>query len=213
MWPPASCARATGCPGERELSALLEVSRGSLRQALRVLEQTGLIEARAGGGTYIRTPNAQALAGQMALALARHPQTYRQLFEVRQVLEPALARMAAERGDRTQLDAVGAILDRQAACVAAGGDIRATDIEFHYAINALPANEVALRLVDLINDLLRGGPRDIGREVPGALWLAEHRAVFEAIVARDGAAAEAAMREHLAHVALLAPLDEPLTDT
>lgn len=197
-------------PGERDLSTALQVSRGSVRQALRVLEQTGLIEARVGGGTYIRTPDPEALVRSLALVLAQHPQTLRQLFEVRQVLEPALARVAAERATPADVAAIAAILDRQAACVATGQDIKQTDIDFHYAVNAMPGNEVALRLVDMINDLLRDGTPDIGREEEPAVWLAEHRRIYEAIAHGDGGAAEEAMRAHLDHVARLAPLEEPV---
>lgn len=197
-------------PGERELSAMLQVSRGSLRQALRLLEERGLIEAKVGGGTYIRDPDPQALVAPLALVLAQHAQTVRQLFEVRQLLEPALARMAAERAGPDRVGQIGEILERQAASVARGEDFKASDIEFHYAINATPANEVALRLIDLINDLLREGAPDIGREESPAAWLIEHRRIHACIAAGDGAGAEAAMREHLAHVARLAPLDEVL---
>src|SRR5205823_8566028 len=120
--------------------------------------------ARVGGGTYIRPLDPQALVQTMALVLALHPQTLRQPVEVRQMLEPPMARLAAERAAPADVAAIGAILDRQASCIAAGEVIKATDIEFHYAVNAAAGNEIALRLVDMVNDLLRGGAPDIGRE-------------------------------------------------
>ncbi len=199
-------------PSERDLSAALHVSRGSVRQALRILEQTGMIEARVGGGTYIRTPDPRTLVQQMALVLAQHPQTLRQLFEVRRVLEPALAHMAAERATPADLAVMGAILDQQAECIATGQDIKKTDIDFHYAVNAASNNEIALRLVDMINDLLRGGAPDIGREEDPSVWLAEHRRIYEAVARREGRAAEKAVRAHLDHLARLAPLEEPVIE-
>jgi DNA-binding FadR family transcriptional regulator len=108
---------------------------------------------------------------------------------------------------------MAAILDRQARCVVAGRDIKATDIEFHYAVNAAPGNEIALRLVDTINDLLRGGAPDIGREEDPRVWLAEHRDIQAAIARGDGVEAERAMRAHLEHLASLAPLEEPVLQT
>jgi len=197
-------------PSERELSTALGISRGSVRQALRVLEQMGLVDARVGGGTYVRTPDPQALVQPIALVLSQHPQTLQQLFEVRQILEPALAQQAAERAPAADRTALGAILDRQALCVARNEDIKQTDIDFHYTINASTGNEVALRLVDVLNDLLRGGAPDIGREVDGSIWLAEHRRVYAAIMDGDGPAAAVAMHAHLEHITRLAPLDARL---
>ncbi len=197
-------------PSEREFSAALGVSRGSIRQALRVLEQMGLVEARVGGGTYIRTPDPQMLVQPVALVLAQHPQTLRQLFDVRQMLEPALARLAAERATPTVRAALGSIIERQARCIELGQDIKGTDIDFHYAINAASDNEVALRLVDVVNDLLRDGAPDIGRDEDPYVWLAEHRRIHDSIARGDGAGAEEAMRAHLVHIARLAPLEDAL---
>lgn len=199
-------------PAERELSAALGVSRGSVRQALRVLEQTGLIEARVGGGTYIRTPDPQALVQPMALVLAQHPQTLRQLFEVRQMFEPVLARLAAERATAADVAVLGEVLDRQARCVDLRQDIKQTDIDFHYTINAVSGNEIALRLIDMVNDLLRGGAPDIGREEDPKVWLAEHRRIYEAIARGAGVEAEQAMCAHLDHLTRLAPLEEPVVE-
>src|SRR5215510_7143472 len=89
------------CPGdrlppERELAARLQVSRASVREALRSLELQGLLSSRQGSGTFIAAVSQEELLRAFA-RLAEEGQTLRDIFELRLLLEPPIAALAARR--------------------------------------------------------------------------------------------------------------------
>src|SRR2546421_10032561 len=90
-------------PSERVLAEQFQVSRASVREALRSLELLGVTESRPGGGTFIRQASPDALLRPLA-ALAR-AHDMRDILEVRELLEPALAGLAAERATGADVEA------------------------------------------------------------------------------------------------------------
>src|SRR5438093_575436 len=82
---------------ERELSLAFDVSRASVREAIRTLESRGLVEGRHGRGTFVRAPSVEALVQIPAGPVPVTEEGVRQLFQVRELLEPGIARHAAER--------------------------------------------------------------------------------------------------------------------
>jgi len=96
-------------PAERELAHTLSVSRSAVREGIRALESLGIVEARAGQGTFVAPPQRDAITN----SLFRARDTQRKLFEVRRVLEPGLAGLAARRARPEQLEKMRAILDDQ----------------------------------------------------------------------------------------------------
>src|SRR6266571_2736546 len=82
-------------PPERELAEKFVVSRTSVREALRALESLGLIEIRAGEGTFVRQVSVDALVGPLALMMTSQREAIGELFEARRVLEPAIVALAA----------------------------------------------------------------------------------------------------------------------
>src|SRR5262245_3230647 len=142
-------------PPERELAELFKASRNSVRDAIRVLEQMGLIDSRQGDGTYIRTVTADEMTVPLALCLLQSRTQMRELWEVRRVLEPALAEVAAARITPDELDELEAILDVQRRKVGAGLLALEEDAAFHYGIAQATGNGVMLRVMDTLVDLLR----------------------------------------------------------
>src|SRR5215475_10006899 len=121
-------------PPERELAELFKASRNSVRDAIRVLEQMGLIESRQGDGTYVRSVSPEELAEPLALMLLQSRTQMRELWEVRRVLEPALAEFAASRITDEELDELETILEAQRRKVEAGYIPLEEDTAFHYGI-------------------------------------------------------------------------------
>src|SRR5215212_9830282 len=85
----------TQLPPERELAERLRVSRTSVREALRVLEMQGMLETRQGGGTFVRSADTEALIAPLAAAILQGRREMSQILEVRELLEPGIARLAA----------------------------------------------------------------------------------------------------------------------
>jgi GntR family transcriptional regulator, galactonate operon transcriptional repressor len=183
-----------------ELEAELGVSRTVLREALKVLTAKGLVDARQKRGTFVRPRvdwhllDAEVLRWQ----LAGQPQgeLLSQLAEVRSIVEPAGARLAAQRRDEDDLAALGEALDAMTESDPASAAAVEADLSFHAALLAASHNELLIRMEAMIEvglaarDMLvhTGHGGSVRDPVPA------HRAVFEATRDGDPDAAERAMR-------------------
>ena len=196
-------------PPERDLADLFGVSRTSVRDAIRVLEMQGLVEPRHGEGTVVRQVPVDSIVRPLADALVASKDLTADLFDMRKMLEPPLARAAALRATAEDLRALQEILVHQTNLVRGGEIAIAEDTAFHYRIATAAKNQVVLRVMDVVMDLLRES-RTRSLQVPGraARSVAGHRRIFAAIQARDAAAAAEAMREHIEEIESLQPLRE-----
>lgn len=174
------------------------VSRTSVRDAIRVLETQGLVEARHGEGTVVRKIPIDAIITPLADALSATKNLTADLFDMRKMLEPPLARAAAFRATDEDVRALEEILERQAQRVDAGEIAIAEDNAFHYHIAAAAKNEVVLRTIDILMDLLRES-RVRSLQTPGRAEksLAGHRRILAAIRRRDPEGAVESMRAHI----------------
>lgn len=188
-------------PPERELAEMLQVSRGSLRDAIRTLELMGLVEPRQGEGTVVCDPSAKSLINPLATVLPRQRKLVGELLEFRRMIEPTLAGRAAQNASDEELAYMEDILRRQKQKVERGELAIEEDSEFHYAIAEAAKNSVVLKVLDAFMDLLRE-TRERSLQLEGRLQrsFAGHRRVLDAIRAHDATAAEEAMRRHIDEV-------------
>ncbi|KAB0677712.1 FadR/GntR family transcriptional regulator [Aureimonas leprariae] len=185
--------------GEIEASNKLAVSRGAYREALRVLAAKGLVESRTKTGTRVTPRSRWRLLDPDVLGWffeTAEPDIafIRALFELRQIVEPSAAALAAERRGAQDLARLKAAVDAMERFTFADERGRQADRTFHDAILRATGNEILANLGDGIGAAVRWttlfkarfalAPRD---PVP------EHRGVFDAIAAGDGAEARARM--------------------
>jgi len=188
-------------PSERELVRMFGVSRSSIRDAIRKLELLGLVEPRQGAGTVVREPSPDSLSTPLAGVLLQKRKMIGELLDFRKMLEPPLARRAALHVSPEQIDRLEEILRRQEAKLDLGDLAVDEDSEFHYAIALAAENGVALKVVDVLMDLLRKTrERTLQTEGRQAKSLAGHRRILAALKRSDAVAAEAAMRRHLSEI-------------
>ncbi len=185
-------------PSERELAELLQVSRSSIRDAIRSMELMGLVEPRQGAGTIVRERPADAAINPFADALKRRQELVSELLDFRKMLEPGLAARAATHVSPDELLEMEEILQRQEATLLLGEPAIEEDAAFHYSVALASGNSVVLKVLDLLMDLLRD-TRQRSLQVPGRQQksLAGHRRILAAIKRHDGEAAKYAMRRHL----------------
>lgn len=188
-------------PPERELVEMFQVSRSSLRDAIRALELMGLVEARQGEGTVVRKPSSDSLINPIAAMLLQERELVSELLEFRAMIEPALARRAATYVSAEDLKHLKNILRRQKEKVDRRELAIEEDSEFHYAIAKIAKNSVVLKVLDTFMDLLRES-REKSLQVEGRLQrsLAGHRQILQAIERHDPSAAETAMRRHIEEI-------------
>ena len=189
-------------PAERELAIRFGVSRTAVREAVKALREKGLVEAYSGRGTFITDGTSQAVRQSFDLMVKiGQPEGSTDLAEVRSILEPEIAALAAERAeesDRATLREAVAVMDRS--LKDADAYIEA-DLDFHLALAEAAANPLILSLIDSIVGLLReqrlrifqveGGPQR------GQI---HHKRILEGMEKRDAKMARDAMKAHLEQV-------------
>lgn len=193
-----SLAEGDKLPTEEELARRFGVSRPVVRESLSRLGSDGLIVTRQGSGSYVRTRPAERLVQYLpgeALAPAIG------IFEIRAVLEPAAAALAAQRRTTEQLATLEAHFE--AIRIAAQGKAPAqqSDHDFHNAIMAATNNPFFAEAYGAVAAVILQGMRaglalSRGPELP-VTDVEEHANILRAIRARDEKAAELAMRWHL----------------
>jgi len=188
-------------PSERELAEMLQVSRSSIRDAIRGLELMGLVEPRQGAGTIVRELSAESVVNPFANSLKHQRDQVSELLDFRKMLEPPLAARAATHATDDEIAEMEEILQRQETKMALGEAAVAEDTEFHYSIALASGNTVVLKVLDVVMDLLRE-TRERSLQVEGRAQrsLAGHRIILAAIKRRDAESAKAAMRRHVEDV-------------
>ncbi len=185
-------------PPERELAERFRVSRTSVREALRALEMQGIIESRQGGGTFVRSADTEALVPPLAAAILRGRREMAEVLEVRELIEPGIARLAAMRATPEAVAELEQTLERQRDAIAHDRPFVDEDTAFHYTLARAADNHILLRLHNVILDVLRESRQTYlhVRDRP-QMSLRGHEAILAAVRLNDG---DAAQRASLAHI-------------
>jgi GntR family transcriptional repressor for pyruvate dehydrogenase complex len=191
----------TRLPSERLLAEQLKVSRSSVREAIRSLELQGLVVSRRGSGTFINTDNLDSVVALIATTLSSGGETLRDIFEVRHLMEPQIAAVAAQRADQEEVRHLGNILEEQRKQISEGETGVDADTAFHFALASATHNRALLKVVSAVEDILRLS-RDQYLQEPGRprRSLASHRRILEMLRAGDAEGARQAMEQHLTSV-------------
>lgn len=185
-------------PSERQLAARFGVSRPTVREALSILESRGLVVTRKGSGTFVAA--GEALDG--ASGAARDVRAA-ELMETRLLLEVAIVRLAAKRARSSpeRLEEVRAGVEALERAAHAERPPLVLDREFHRAVARLTGNEYLLGLVEpmweTMGEVLAGTLPERWSAEHTRRTAAEHRAVYEALLAGDAELAAFAMERHL----------------
>jgi GntR family transcriptional repressor for pyruvate dehydrogenase complex len=185
-------------PPERRLVEMFQVSRSSIRDAIRRLELMGLVEPRQGTGTVVRDLFVHPSNNLLADVLRHKRELITELLDVRCILEPALAARAALRVSPAEIAELEDILRRQEEKIRKGESTVEEDSEFHYNIALATNNTVILKVLDVLMEQLRDTrERSLQTEGRPRKSLNGHRLILAALKRRDAPACEAAMTRHL----------------
>lgn len=195
-------------PSERELAETFRVSRTSVREAIKTLETEGFVVTRPGSGTFIAAVNVEALIPPLASLLSRGKDALLDLFEMRCLVEPGIAALAAERATPADILRLKEIFQEQERQIQGGASGVDTDAEFHFAIGQATHNPALQRLVSAIIGILKP-IREQALQTPGRAHksLAFHRELLVAIERHDPVLARHTMQRHIETVeeSVLAP--------
>ncbi|AGA69783.1 transcriptional regulator [Desulfitobacterium dichloroeliminans LMG P-21439] len=192
-------------PSERDLVERLQVSRASIREALSALELMGLLEVRSGEGTFVRKLRSESVVAPLAWMLTMEKVTVIELLEIRKILEVQAVGIAAERAEEKDINDLSAALDDLRADLSSPTSDGSADHRFHYAITRATKNNIMIRLMDTISDLMKYVLKTSrsklyeGKYTP-ALLFQEHKKIYDAIVDKDAQGAKDLMLAHLSGV-------------
>ncbi len=191
--PPLQCL-----PSERELARQCGVSVGVIREALRSLAATGLLDVRHGVGSFVNPRDRWNISTPILLLLMSEPNSVLSVHEVRAVLEVMSVERAAEMAGPEDLRALDTTLSRMAEHLDHPEENVADDLEFHLALARAAHNPVLLSVLQpLIGPMRECMLR--GTHVPAAARhaLEAHRLILDAVRAHSPERAREAMERHL----------------
>ncbi len=191
-------------PAEMELASQFGVSRTAVREAVKILRQKGLIEILPGKGTFVTKGTPLALQQSLdALKKLGSEEGYLNLAEVREILEPQIAALAASRITDDYIQSMQEAYQTMETAFDDPDLFVEADLDFHLALAEATQNPLIPALVDTIIGLLRE-QRKRTALVEGGLRRGQlhHKKILEAIINRDPQAARLAMHDHLEQVRL-----------
>ena len=199
-------------PPERELAHLFGVGRCTLREAVRVLESLGYVEVRAGEGTFLTEFKAATTQENLPTEIFSKWSTQLNLFELRAVLEPGLASLAARRATPDQLTKMREVLEEQALQVQRGDSGMKEDAIFHRLIAEATGNPALIEIMETLTHVLQETRHaSLQRDGRPMRSLKQNTLILAAIEARNPAVAARRMRSHIQSLkrALFVPEVQP----
>ncbi|HEV2597911.1 FCD domain-containing protein [Sphingopyxis sp.] len=188
---------------ERELSARLDVSRPSLREALDKLVGSGLLTTDARGVAHVSQDIGKSLRDPLSM-LMETPEARVDFLELRSVIEAAASTLAAERASEIDRDTLRSCYEAMVSAqqLEDADALARADAEFHLAIYEASHNQMLLHLMISLENMLRSNVylnrRTLYEKAPRKeALLGEHKAILDAILARDGLAAREAASHHM----------------
>ena len=200
-------------PGERALAEELGVGRSAVREAISALEVLGVVETRAGSGTYLRSSTSELLPSTLSWSLLMDQDRTIELNVVRGALERSAAQLAALTATAEQKDELRRLVAAQRAAADDRESYVAADVAFHRVLAEIGGNGLVGELLATTRTLLRvwfdravDNREDIDRAIR------EHEEIARAVAAGDAVAAGEAMEQHMETAAERIQREDPRSD-
>lgn len=185
-------------PNEYELSGQLGVGRNTVREAVRALVSRNIVEIRRGAGTFVSQKMGVADDPLGFTFIKDKHKAYLDLIEIRFMLEPSIASLAAQNATEEEIRKLGQLCDEVEALLLSGKDPVKKDIEFHTQIAKCSKNTVVPRLIPVINASIVAFTSINENKIISAT-IEHHREIYEAIRTHNSHDAQDAMMLHLAY--------------
>lgn len=189
-------------PSELELAEQFGVSRTAVREAIKALRAKGLVEVQPGRGTFVTDGASTVLRTSLGQVLRiSNKGRLDNLIEIREMLEPKIAALAAERADEVDIDAMRAAIAAMDVSIEDAEAFIEADLAFHLALAHATKNALVPLLIDPVVDMLQEQRIRIFQEDKGSeRGQYHHKRILECIVNHDAKAAQDAMTAHLEQV-------------
>ncbi|PRR80069.1 HTH-type transcriptional regulator LutR [Clostridium liquoris] len=188
-------------PSERDMVESLQVSRTSIREALRSLEIIGLIESKQGEGNFIRSSFENSLIEPLSIMFMLQDSNPGEILELRKIIEKETAGLAAERITEEELKELELLMGKFKELVE-GEQMVSVDREFHYKIAQASKNFLILSIFNAISSLMESFIKDarkniLIKEENKEILYKQHENIYKALLNKNPQQAMKAMIEHL----------------
>ena len=185
-------------PPERELASIFKVSRHSVREAIRVLEQKRVLKSRPGSGTFVILEDESSVVEHLAQAILREKNTLAEIFQFRELLEPQIAGLAAQNAGKKDIMVLGNLLKQQQKAPDNSTLSKELDEKFHLALAQATGNSVLMKVEELFGHiLLKSRHENFQSPHRNKLSVKGHKKILNAIKDGDSKAANKSMAGHL----------------
>ena len=184
-------------PPERELAALLQISRGSLRQALKALQIMGVLEVVHGSGTYLAEAAGAVLRDPEELLVPLRGHSFAEMYEARRAMEAESAASAAIRATEQDLQQMHSEIEAMHEALTNTRRFIEHDKAFHRHIAIASGNSVFLWFIELLQKVLAHGQLVHARSERMHLLIGEHQRILNAVESHDPDLARKEMLSHL----------------
>ncbi len=189
-------------PSQRDLAKMFGVGRSALLEAIRILEQSGLLTIRTGGsgGAFVTAPSIRQVSDSLDLLFRREGATREELAEFRIVLESYCCKMAAEKATDAELDSIDLEFNELKELAEKGSAYWQTfltrEIEFHFSIASLSHNRVSMAVLHSLATWLHSFSSQMP-EFYKERMINNWQAIIAALRNRDGEQAQQLLSEHI----------------
>lgn len=193
--------RGDRLPPERELVERLQVSRTSVREALRALQIIGLVECKQGGGNFIREQFEDNLIEPLSLMFTLQESKSSEILELRRVLEVETATLAARNISDADIKSLGEIIERMKSHPDEEENV-VLDKDFHYIIARASKNNLIISILTAVSSLMDSFIKEareaiINRDENKEALLEHHEKIYRALAEHNDMKAAKVMEDHM----------------
>ena len=187
-------------PSEKKLMEELQVSRNSLREAMKCLSAAGVVTSASGKGTFLAVDAVEKVSNSNTAVDLGDYNSVSEILEIRLIMEPATAALAAERASGHQIRSLKNLLNTLKDRIDGKSHWEEPGMAFHSLIAAMTGNNTLVRVLDSISESLYKSRQVLFRKftLQEEVW-EEHRLIYEAIRDRNVEGARSIMRIHIEH--------------
>lgn len=184
-------------PNEIQMSSIINVSRSTIREAIKILVSTNVLEVKRGRGTFV-TDNPGVSKDPLGVHFMEEDNLLLHFFEMRLIIEPSVVELAVQRGDQESIELIEKAFEEVEVLLKKGENHTQADIKFHNAIAKASNNPIMERIIPIINNGIEGGySKTKDNPEVSEVVLEQHAKIMKCIKNRDCVGAKSAMERHI----------------
>lgn len=184
-------------PNEINMASIINVSRSTIREAIKILVSTNVLEVKRGRGTFV-TDNPGVMKDPLGVHFMEEDNLLLHFFEMRLIIEPSVVELAVIRGDDEAIEMIEKAFNEVEILLKRGENHTLADIKFHNAIAKASNNPIMERIIPIINNGIEGGySKTKDNPEVSEVVLEQHAQIMKFINERNALGAKVAMEQHI----------------